>query len=181
MRSPHDESGSRRVLVGTTNGMFEGNLSLGARLRTLDYLNRSSTRFVVLSAARSLSSRLELQGDPVHVNLKSILWVAEVEAMQRAKGAIVRPQQNRSAARFRFPDCEIVGFLHTPLQGDPLARLFQDRSPFLAVTSASIIGSDAEMAAAFLAVNCDGVFTIELMGDDDVIEDDASIFEEAGA
>jgi hypothetical protein len=91
----------------------------------------------------------------------------------------MRPKLNRSAVRISFLDCEILGFLHTPVQGDPFARLNQDRSPFLAVTSASITGADTEMAAPFLAVNGQRAFTVELISDPDASENGMAQFEEA--
>ena len=181
MEPRHDASGSRRILVATIRGMIEGDLAVGPRLRTLDYLNRSTTRFVPLREARMLSPRASHEGLSVHVNIDSILWVAEVEAMGRAGRGAANSQANRSAVRFCFPDCEILGFLHTPSQGDPLARLNQDRSSFLAVTSASIIGSDTERIAAFLAVNSRQIFTVEMITDDDAIEESSFLFEGAGS
>jgi hypothetical protein len=169
----------RRVLVATMLGMIEGDLAVGTQLRTLDYLNRATTRFVPLHTARSLSSRASLQGSSVLVNIDAILWVAEVATKPRPGRVAANPQLNRSAVRFCFPECEILGFLHTPPQGDPLARLNQDRASFLAVTSASIIGSDTERASAFIAVNSRQVFTVEMIGDDDSAEEDLPAFEEA--
>jgi hypothetical protein len=118
-------------------------------------------------------------GQAVHVNIESVLWVAELETMPRPARAAMSPQPNRRAVRFCFPDCEILGFLHAPLQGDPFARLNQDRSSFLAVTSASIIGSDTERAAPFVAVNSRQAFTLEIITDDDAVEDGSTLFEEA--
>jgi hypothetical protein len=181
MESPHDASTRRRVLVATMRGMIEGDLPVGPQLRTLDYLNRSTTRFVPLCTARPLSSRASLEGKIVHVNIESILWVAEIETMPRAARAAVKPQLNRAAVRICFPDCEILGFLHVPPHGDPFARLNQDRSSFLAVTSASIIGSDTERAAPFVAVNSRQAFTLEMIADDDAVEESSSVFEEAGS
>jgi hypothetical protein len=182
MDSGHEAPVSRRVLVATTLGTIEGDVAVGPQLRTLDYLNRGTTRFVPLRAARSLSSHASLQGSSVHVNIDAILWVAEVEAMRRSGRFAANPQLTRSAVRFCFPDCEILGFLHTPPQGDPLARLNQDRASFLGVTSASIIGADTERAAAFIAVNSRKLFTAEIIGDDDMddtAEEDLPAFEEA--
>ena len=181
METRHENPGSRRVLLGTTHGMIEGELAIGPELRTLDYLNRGSTRFLSLKAARMLSARPSLQGDGVHVNIDTILWVAEVDAMRRAWRPTPKAPLNRSGVRFCFTDCEILGFLHTPVQGDPFARLNQERSPFLAVTSASIVGSDTEMAAAFLAVNSQQVFTVEMIADDDAAAAGVPAFEEAEA
>lgn len=181
METDKDFLHGRRVLVGTVHGVIEGDLALGPQLRTLDYLNRTTTRFVSLRAARPVSPGTSLQGEAVHVNIESIFWVAEVEAMRRAGGVAVKPQLNRSAVRLCFPDWEILGFLHTPMQGDPFARLNQERCPFIAVTSASIIGSDTERAAAFLAVNSRQVFTVELLADEETVEEEAQAFEETGS
>jgi hypothetical protein len=179
MESRYEASHGRRVLIGTTHGMIEGELALSPQVRTLDFFNRGTTRFVTLNAARSLSSGPSLQSDVVNLNLTAILWVAEVESGRPRGRAGGNPQLNRSAVRFCFHDCEILGFLHTPVQGDPFARLNQDRSPFVAVTSASIIGGATEMAAPFLAVNGQRAFTVELIPDAEAVESGMSELEEA--
>ena len=179
MESLQELSHARRVLIGTTHGTIEGDLTLSPQLRTLDFLNRATTRYASLSSARWLSSQRSFQSDVVHVNLSTILWVSELVPIRPSGAPAKRPQLNRSAVRFCFLDCEILGFLHTPVQGDPFARLNQDRSPFLAVTSASIIGTDTEMAAPFLAVNGQRAFTVELISDPGAAEKDMSELEEA--
>jgi hypothetical protein len=160
-------------------GMFEGDLPAGAQVRTLDHLNRGTTRFLTLHDARPLSAQASLQSSSVSVNIDAIFWVAEIDANPRTVRGGAKPALNRVAVRFCFPQYEILGFLHTPPQGDPLARLNQDRGSFVAVTSASILGSDTERAASFVAVNARQVFTAETLSYDDAIEDDSSLLEEA--
>lgn len=177
MESHHEPSGHRRVLAATMQGMIEGDLPVGPQLRTLDYLNRATSRFIPLYGTGPPSTRASFAGKAVHINIESVLWVAEIEAMPRVARTGTGLKLTRTAVRFRFPNWEILGFLHTPPQGDPLARLNLDRSPFLAVTSASIVGSDTERAAPFVVVNSRHVYTIEMIADDDTVEDDSLMFE----
>ena len=177
MQTPGAET--RKVLVGTLYGTLEGNLRVSQRLRTLDFLNRSATRFLTVQDAKVVGSRWAFEGDVISVNATSVLWVAEVEAMRPGGRRPGAPQLNRSAIRLCFPDCEVLGFLHTPAAGDPVARLNQEQNPFIALTSASMIGSDNEFAAAFLAVNRLHVFAAEVLADDEPLAEDAESFDEA--
>ena len=181
MDKGHSDSEARRLLVGTLHGAVEGNLAVGQLVRTLDYLNRGSMRFMPLRVAKSISPFPPLQGDAVSVNMATILWVAELTAMRPGGISKVKPQLNRCAVRFCLPECEAVGFLHTPPQGDPFARLNQDRGAFLALTSVSLIGTNTEMTVEFLAVNSHHVLSAELIAQDDVVVEGASLFEEAGS
>jgi len=174
-------SEARRLLIGTLHGTLEGNLAVDQQVRTLDYLNRGSTRFMPLRAAKSISPFPPLQVDAVRVNMATILWVTELQEMRPSGLSKVRPQLNRCAVRFCLPDCEAVGFLHTPPQGDPFARLNQDRGAFLALTSVSLIGADTEMTVEFLAVNSHHVISAELIAHDDTAVEGESMFEEAGS
>jgi hypothetical protein len=160
--------------------MIEGSLAVGHQVRTLDYLNRGTTRFMPLHDAKSTHPFPQLQGSDVSLNLATIVWATEVQPMRPSGLAKGKPQLNRCAVRFCFPGCEASGFLHTPAQGDPLARLNQDRGVFIALTSVSVIGVDAEMTFEFLAVNSHHVISAEVIGKDDTALEGASLFEEAG-
>ena len=179
MEPTQTEVASRRLLIGTTHGVIEGDLALAPQVRTLDFLNRGSTRFVSLHAAKARNARFPLLRDSVHINIATILWVTELASARRSGGTGAKPKLTRSALRFSFADGEILGFLHTPAQGDPFARLNQERGLFIAVTSASITGQDTEMAAPFLAVTSAHVVTIEAMTPDEDIQGEPAVFEEA--
>jgi hypothetical protein len=181
MDTERSESETRRLLLGTAHGTIEGAIAVGQQVRTLDYLNRGSLKFVPLRAAKATPPFPALQGGAVSVNIATILWVTEVQAMRPGGLSKVKPQLNRCAVRFCFPDCEALGFLHTPPQGDPFARLNQDRGAFLALTSVSLVGAEAEMTVEFLAVNSLHVLTAEIIAQDDTVLEGTSVFEEAGS
>lgn len=181
MEKGHSASEARRLLIGTLHGAVEGILSVGQQVRTLDYLNRGTTRFIPLHGAKSIRPFLTLQGNAVSVNIAMVLWVTELKVTRPGGLSKVKPQLNRCAVRFCLPTCEASGFLHTPLQGDPFARLNQDRGAFLALTSASLIGADTEMTFEFLAVNSQHVVSAEIIAQDDTTLEGASMFEEVSS
>lgn len=158
---------TRRVVAGTLHGTVEGNLRVSTRLRTLDFLNRSLSKFVTIQDAEVTGGEWKPDGSSWSVSVATIQWVAEVEAMRPRAGRRHAPLQNRTAVRLCMPSCEIRGFLHTPALGDPIGRLNQDQSAFFAVTSASLMGADTEFAAAFLAVNRSHVVAAEALLDAD--------------
>lgn len=156
---------SRRIHMGTLHGTIEGDLRVSQRLRTLDLLNRNGARFIRLHDPRVTSASWHLGASAACVNPSFVFWVAEVTALRPAGTHRAAPLQRRSGVRLCLPDCEILGFLHTPELGDPILRLNQETTPFFALTSASMIGPDLELAAAFLAVNRANVFAAEAFAD----------------
>jgi len=167
---------SRKVVIGTVHGTIEGDLQISPTLRTLDFLNRNATSFVSIHKARSAGSRWHFGSDQVILNASTITWVAEVEA--QAAGS-ARPL-NRSAVRLRFEEFEVTGFIHIPLEGNLLERLKGENKTFIALTSASMIGPQAELATAFLAVNRLHAFTAEIIGEDDSSSEMELMAEEVG-
>ena len=178
METGRIESETRRLLLGTVHGLIEGSIAVGPQVRTLDYLNRAATRFLMLRGVKSLSANPLFQSESVCVSMATILWVSEVEAMRRSGLLPARPGFNRCAVRMCFADFEALGYLHAPAQGDPFARLNQDRGAFIALTSASVIGPETEISAAFLALNSLNVFTAELVAQDDAALEGTSLFEQ---
>jgi hypothetical protein len=174
-------SEARRLLIGTLHGSVEGNLAVDQQVRTLDYLNRGAMRFMPLRGAKSINPFPPLQGDAVRLNMSTILWVTELQATRPSGSSKAKPQLNRCAVRFCLPECEALGFLHTPPQGDPFARLNQDRGAFLALTSVSLISADTEITVEFLAINSHHVISAELIAQDDAAFEGESMFEEAGS
>ena len=152
---------TRRVRMGTLHGTIEGSLRVSSNLRTLDFLNRSTAKFISIQDPRVTSARWQPAASTSFVNVSFVLWVAEIIALQRTGRRRATPLQNRSGIRLCMPECEVLGFVHTPAQGDPILRLNQDTAPFFALTSASLLGPDIEFAAAFLAVNRAHVFAAE--------------------
>jgi hypothetical protein len=181
MDTGRNDPETRRILIGTLQGTVEGTIGVGQQVRTLDYLNRSSMRFLPLRAARSAPPFPALQGDAVSVNVATILWVTEIQAMRPGGLAKAKPHLNRCAVRLCLPSCEALGFMHTPAQGDPFARLNQDRGAFLALTSVSLVGAEDEMTVEFLAVNSQHVLTAEIIGHDEAEIEGTSVFEETGS
>ena len=162
---------TRRVVVGTVNGLVEGNLRSGS-LRTLDFLNRGMGKLVTLLDPKVTGARWQPESASVGLCVTGILWAAEIEAMRPGANRRWVPPQNRCGIRISLPGYELRGFLHTPAQGDPIMRLNQDQACFFALTSASVIGEDSEFAAAFVAVNKNQVFAIEPL-DEALDNDDA--------
>jgi hypothetical protein len=165
---------TRRVLVGTVHGVLEGSLRSGA-LRTLDFLNRGSGRLLTLLDPKATNARWQPEGASVGLSAAGILWVVEIDAMRQGANRRWFPPRNRCGIRICLPSYELRGFLHTPIQGDPVNRLNQDQAEFFALTSASVVGDDTEFAAAFVAVNRSQIFSVETLADplDDAVSEDA--------
>jgi hypothetical protein len=144
----------RQVFVQTIHGSIEGYVETGARIRTLDDLNMFSRKFLRIDDAVVSSPVWSFDSGTVGVNSSAILFVIERTRFKRKSGKRVEAARfNRAAVRLCVGEYEIQGFLHVPGRGDVLTRLNRDKYPFIALTSASVIGPDSEFAAPFLAVN----------------------------
>ena len=135
----------------STRGAIEGVLRTSPSLRTLDDLNLLAREFVTVHGP-NIDGEVWEPDTRVAVSKASILWVVE-ECDQLGPRFVSPESYRRSPLRLRVDDFDVQGFMHVPQGGDTLQRLNQDRHPFIALTSASVVGSDVELAVPFLAVN----------------------------
>lgn len=144
----------RPVTVRTSHGTIEGDLPISPRLRTLDELNLAAHKFLTIRASEVNLPGDSFEGGLVGINKDSILFVTEIAACgPRTDHRVERSHYRRSAVRLRVGEFDIQGFLHVRGLRDPLVWLSQNRQPFVALTSASVIGPSAEFATSFIAVN----------------------------
>jgi len=144
----------RQVHVQTIYGAIEGYVETGERSRTLDGLNLSSGKFLRIEDAVVSSPVWSFDRGTIGVNASAILFVIE-RTRYRRKGdeRVEAARFNRAAVRLCVGKYEIQGFIHVPGRGDILTRLNRDKYSFIALTSASVVGPDSELAAPFMAVN----------------------------
>jgi len=147
------ELSDERVLhIQSLQGTVEGILKTSPSLRTLDDLNLVARNFVTVHGP-------SVDGEPwgdaqsrMVLSKASILFVIE-DAATISPRSIAPETYRRAPLRLRVADFDVQGFLHVPHGGDPMQRLNQDSHPFVALTSASVIGPGVELAVPFLAVN----------------------------
>ncbi len=150
----HEERELRRVRVQTSHGAIDGDLAINPRVRTLDELNAASCKFFTIRASEVTLPGASFEAGPLGLNKESILFVTELSERTRTSDQRVeRSHFVRSAVRLRVGEFDIQGYLHVRGLRDPLVWLNHSRQPFVALTSASVIGPSAEFATAFLAVN----------------------------
>lgn len=147
------ELSDERVLrIQSLQGTVEGILRTSPSLRTLDDLNLVARNFVTL---HDPSVDGEPWGDAatrMALSKASILFVIE-DAETMGPRSIDPETYRRAPLRLRIAEFDVQGFLHVPHGGDPMQRLNQDGHPFVALTSASVVGPNIELAVPFLAVN----------------------------
>jgi len=162
MDNESDGRERRQVHVQTIHGAIEGYVETGARIRTLDDLNMFSRKFLRIEDAVVSSNVWSFDSGTIGVNSSAILFVIERTRFKRKPGKRVEAARfNRAAVRLCVGEYEIQGFLHVPGRGDVLTRLNRDKYPFIALTSASVVGPDSEFAAPFLAVNLEHVMAAQ--------------------
>lgn len=161
----------RQVHVQTIHGAIEGYVETGARIRTLDDLNMFSRKFLKIEDAVVSSAIWSFDKGAVGVSTSAILFVIERTQFKRKSGKRVEAARfNRAAVRLCVGEYEIQGFLHVPGRGDVLTRLNRDKYPFIALTSASVVGPDSEFAVPFLAVNLKHVMAAQEILEDNMEE-----------
>lgn len=144
----------RPVLIHTSRGALEGDLEIGAALRTLDRLNLLHHAFVTIENPQVLTGGWSIESRTLVLNTSCILFVVERKGRETDQHETNEAARfSRSAVRLHVGEFEIRGFLHVPGDGKPLVRLKQDQHSFLAITSASVVGPDAAFASSFVAVN----------------------------
>jgi hypothetical protein len=150
----------RRVRIHTVRGTVEGELRLSPHLRTLDDLNRNSRNFVMLHEPDG--DGWSLDSGPVALNKSLILFVAELESFTGGTGGI--GAYARAPMGFHVEEFDVRGFVHVPSNGDPFMRLSHDGAPFLAVTSASVVGDSLQFVTPFIALNRAYILAAQRMG-----------------
>jgi hypothetical protein len=168
----------RQVLIQTIHGAIEGCVTTGKQIRTLDDLNMFSRKFLRVEDTTTASASWSFSPGTVGINTSSILFVIERSQFKRKSGKRVEAARfNRAAVMLRVGEFDIQGFVHVPGRGDILTRLNRDKYPFIALTSASVLGPDSEFAAPFLAVNRSHIMAAQEIGQDET--DPAAVLEEA--
>lgn len=169
MENEIDGREKRQVLIQTVHGVIEGSVLTGAQIRTLDDLNMFSRKFLRVEEAVVTSPAWSFSPGTIGINTSSILFVIERSKFKRKSGKRVEAARfNRAAVMLRVGDFDIQGFVHVPGRGDILTRLNRDKYPFIALTSASVIGPDSEIAAPFLAVNRSHILAAQEIRQEDV-------------
>ncbi len=170
----------REVLIQTIHGAIEGWLTTGKQIRTLDDLNMFSRKFLRVDEAEIASSAWTFSPGTIGINTSSILFVIERSKFKRKSDKRVEAARfNRAAVMLRVGQFDIQGFVHVPGRGDILTRLNRDKYPFIALTSASVMGPDSEIAAPFLAVNRSHIMAAQEINQEEV--EPAAIMEGATA
>jgi hypothetical protein len=180
MENEIDGREKRFVQIQTIHGAVEGCVLTGPQIRTLDDLNMFSRKFLRVEEAVSASPAWSFNRGTVGINTSTILFVIERSKFKRKAGKRVEAARfNRAAVLLRVGEFDIQGFVHVPGRGDILTRLNRDKYPFIALTSASVIGPDSEIAAPFLAVNRSHITAAQEIGQDEL--EPEAILEEASA
>ena len=149
----NEQRESRPVRIDTVHGTVEGILEVSAILRTLDDLNVVAKNFVMVHRPQLSGSSWCFDAAALAINKQSILMVQELAepAFKSKKG--FSGMFARAPVRLRVGHFDVEGLVHVPAGGNPMTRLNQQGHPFLALTSASVVGEETQTGVPFLAVN----------------------------
>ena len=150
----------RTVRIETLDGSIEGMLLASALHRTLDHLNRITKAFLTVHSSVLDGTSWSFPDGPLSVNKGNILFLVELSEPDGGE-AHKLVDLARAPVRFRVGAFDIEGFIHVPPTGDPLLRMNQHIHPFVALTSASVVGPDAEFECPFLAVKTSQVLAAQ--------------------
>jgi len=153
----------RPVLIHTLRGSVEGSLRVNPEVRTLDFLNVPQ-RFITVDATDISVADWSFEPGRLAINKNLIVFVTELtdEATatdRRAEAA----HFTREGISLRVADCDVKGYMHVRGVHDPLIWLSHSKQPFMALTSASVVGPDFELAAGFLAVNPAHILAVQTL------------------
>lgn len=146
----------RRIRIHTVHGSVEGLLRTSSGVSTMHYLNVVSTTqsFLTLRPPLVCSHDWLSEDGPLAVATDSILFAVELsEFVPRPGDPHEAAQFRRAAVRLRLADFIVDGFVHVPPGGTPVSRVVQDRHPFIAMTSVSVIGPEESFTAPFMAAS----------------------------
>jgi len=148
------EKEGRVVRVQTVHGAIEGELSISPSIRTLDELNLATQKFLRIDAPAVTLPGCSFDDGLLGINKDSVLFVVETSHCHPTTDQRVeRSHFVRTPIRLRVGEFDIQGFLHIRGLRDPLTWLSQSRQPFLALTAASVVGPDVDLATSFIAVS----------------------------
>lgn len=193
MDNPIDGQMHRPVRVQTPRGVVEGHLNSSSMIRLLDDLNVVNHAFRTIQSPVVDNEAWAVTDGPLAVHRDSILFVTEREDAPplplNRQGAIEAARHTRAALRLWVGDFVIDGFVHVAPGGTPLSRLYQGQRPFLALSSATVIGPDGTVETPFIAVNRSHVTSAQELERDppplelpslDEFRDDAAVQEPVG-
>ena len=147
----------RPVMVQTTRGTVEGRAVVHPGIRTLDWLNHSQ-RFLEIEITSSSVTDWSFDQGLVGINRDMVLFVAELtDKLPTTDARVEAAHYSREAVALRVGEFDVKGYLHVRGILDPLIRLSRRDGEFTALTSASVLGPEVELASSFLAVNPDHV------------------------
>ena len=150
----------RTVRIETLQGSIEGLLLISELQRTLDDLNMASKAFLTVHSPVLDGTGWSFPDSPLSVNKSNILFLAELSSPDTGKSEQF-VDFTRAPVRLRVGPFNVEGFVHVPPRGDPLLRFNQDTHPFIAVTSASVVGPNTQFEAPFLAVKRSHVLAVQ--------------------
>lgn len=153
----------RPVLIHTLRGSVEGNLQVNPDVRTLDLINIPH-RFVLVETTEVAVADWSFEQGRLAINKDLIVFITElsdevVTSDQRAEAA----HYAREGISLRVADCDVRGYMHVRGVNDPLVWLSLVRQPFMALTSASVVGPDFELATSFIAVNRAHILAVQTL------------------
>jgi len=150
----------RPVLIHTLVGSIEGSLTVNPFVRTLDYLNLAQ-RFLPLEC-EAIEGLPSFGPGRIGVNKELVLFIAELTDDAPGAPRAEALHFSRRAVGLRLADCEIEGYMHLRGIQDPIALLNHHPHEFVALTSASVVGPNLELASTFLAINPAFVTTVRV-------------------
>lgn len=149
-----DRYPGRPIRVQTSFGAVEGLLACSPTVRTLDCLHVAGGDFLTITDPLGAFEEWPFDDGPLAIRKSAILFVTEHPDYAASVAFHVDPGRfSRAPVVLRLGAFVVRGFVHVPAGATPLARFHQDGPPFVAVTSAAVIGPEAELAARFIAVN----------------------------
>jgi len=147
-------SEGRPIRVQTTFGRVGGLLACNPMLRTLDCLHLAGGDFLTISEPEGEFDGWPFGSGPLTIRKSAVLFITE---QSDAAPIRTRPADpglyHRAPVVLRLGNFVVRGFVHVPEGGTPHSRFHQDGPPFVAVTSAAVLGPNAELAVPFIAVN----------------------------
>ena len=145
----------RKIRVYTNFGPFEGVLHTSTGVSTLHYLNviATSQNFLMLEPPLVCEPDWLDRDAALSIAMESILFVVELSEFVPPPG---NPHEaalfKRTPVRMRLADFVVDGYVHVAPGADAIARLNQDRHPFVALTAVTAIGPHEEYTVPFMAI-----------------------------
>ena len=159
----------RTVRIETLHGSIEGRVLISQLMRTLDELNMVAKAFLIVHSSVLEGTGWSFPDGDLSVNKNNILFLAELSAPAGGQSEKF-VDFTRAPVRLRVGPFDIEGFVHVPPRGDPLLRFNQDTHPFIAVTSASVVGPDTRFEAPFLAIKRSHILAVQPIDHDEAPE-----------